>query len=105
MDDDKYLKYDWNQVLHTLGILGSFKQRDSGVLVGPCVFHKEKSPSLLLYPFSKHSSKHYHCYGCGAHGSPVEFVSKYKGLSNIADIRKEELEKFFSKISVYYSSS
>lgn len=103
--DSKYFMYDWDQILHTLGILGSFKKRDSGVLVGLCVFHNEKRPSLLLYPFSKHSSKHYHCYGCGAHGSPIEFVLEYKGISNIPDIQKEELKNFFSKISVHYSSS
>ena len=103
--DDKYLMYDWDQILHTLGILGSFKKRESGVLVGLCVFHKEVRPSLLLYPLSKHSSKHYHCYGCGAHGSLVEFVSEYKGISDNQDLRKEDLEKFFAKISVYYGSS
>lgn len=37
-----------------------------------CPFHKEKTPSLKLY----RGSGGFHCFGCGAHGSVIDFVMK-----------------------------
>src|SRR5512144_1619041 len=36
--------------------------------LGLCPFHGEKTPSFHVY------DDHYHCFGCGAHGSVIDFV-------------------------------
>lgn len=42
-----------------------------------CPFHQEKTPS-----FSVERNKNiYHCFGCGAGGDSIDFVSKLKGIS------------------------
>lgn len=41
---------------------------------GCCPFHKEKTPSFHVY------EDHYHCFGCGAHGSVIDFVMETEGL-------------------------
>jgi len=45
--------------------------------VGLCPFHPEKTPSFHISP-TKHL---FHCFGCGAAGSVVDFVMKQDGLS------------------------
>ena len=42
-----------------------------------CPFHSEKSASFKAYP----GQRGYHCFGCGAHGSVIDFVMLYFGLS------------------------
>lgn len=42
---------------------------------GCCPFHNEKTPSFYVY------DDHYHCFGCGAHGSAIDFVMETEGLS------------------------
>lgn len=55
--------YDWPQVLRALGIpVNHFKTRSTGVMIGLCFFHKEKTPSLVLWP----KSRRWRCFGCGA---------------------------------------
>ncbi len=43
---------------------------------GLCPFHTEKSPSFTVKP----SEGFYHCFGCGAHGDAVEFLTAHLGL-------------------------
>ena len=41
-----------------------------------CPFHNEKTPS-----FTVNDEKHfYHCFGCGAHGDAIRFLTEAKGL-------------------------
>lgn len=47
-----------------------------------CPFHSEKTASLKVY------SDSFHCYGCGASGSVIDFVMKLFGLSSIEAARK-----------------
>ena len=42
-----------------------------------CPFHSEKSASFKAYP----GQRGYHCFGCGAHGSVIDFVMQYFGLN------------------------
>ena len=42
-----------------------------------CPFHKEKTASLKIYP----GNGGWHCFGCGAGGSVINFVMKLFGLS------------------------
>jgi DNA primase len=42
-----------------------------------CPFHEEKSPSFSI----QRGSHHYHCFGCGAHGDGIAFLTTFLGLS------------------------
>lgn len=41
-----------------------------------CPFHSERSASFKAYP----GQRGYYCFGCGAHGSVIDFVMLYFGL-------------------------
>lgn len=58
----------WRPVLTKLGI--SFTERSTGVFVILCPFHKERTPSMHLWP----RSGRYHCHGCHSGGTIEEFV-------------------------------
>ncbi len=45
--------------------------------VGLCPFHNEKSPSFTV----NEEKGFYHCFGCGVHGSALDFVMATEGLS------------------------
>jgi DNA primase len=42
---------------------------------GLCPFHEEKTPSFKVF------DDHYHCFGCGAHGTAIDFSMVQGGLS------------------------
>lgn len=42
-----------------------------------CPFHEEGSASCYLYP----EDNHFHCFGCGAHGSVMDLVAQLRGVS------------------------
>lgn len=44
--------------------------------IGVCPFHLEKTGSLVVTP----SKNLFHCFGCGAGGSPIDYVMLLKGL-------------------------
>jgi len=57
--------------------------RKSGVnKVALCPFHPDKSPSFVLY-----KDQSYHCFGCGAHGDVIDFISGTQHLSISESIR------------------
>ena len=43
---------------------------------GLCPFHSEKSPSFTV----NDQKAFYHCFGCGAHGSVIDFVMNTQGM-------------------------
>ena len=43
---------------------------------GLCPFHSEKTPSFTV----NDQKGFYHCFGCGAHGSAIDFVMETEGL-------------------------
>ena len=45
--------------------------------LGLCPFHNEKTPSFTV----NDSKAFYHCFGCGAHGSAIDWVMQMEGLS------------------------
>lgn len=47
-----------------------------------CPFHHEKTPSLKL------SEHRWHCFGCGAGGSVIDFVSQLLGLDPLAAVER-----------------
>lgn len=44
---------------------------------GLCPFHNEKTPSFTV----NEEKGFYHCFGCGAHGSAIDFVMETEGLN------------------------
>ena len=46
-------------------------------LVLLCPFHQEKTPSLVISP----EKNLFHCFGCGAAGSVVDWMMKTEGFS------------------------
>jgi DNA primase len=48
-----------------------------GTHKGLCPFHDEKTPSFTVY------QDHFHCFGCGAHGTAIDFVMRTQGLAFI----------------------
>ena len=51
--------------------------RKGNEYTGLCPFHKEKTPSFTV----NEEKGFYHCFGCGAHGSAIDFVMNIDGLS------------------------
>lgn len=49
-----------------------------------CPFHNEKTPSLKLYS----GDRGFSCFGCGTHGSVIDFVERVFNLSFMAACRK-----------------
>ncbi|WCO82079.1 helicase [Pseudomonas phage vB_PpS_SYP] len=49
-----------------------------------CPFHMERTPSLVLY----HHQASFYCYGCGASGSPLDFVAYAEDLDIKEDFKK-----------------
>ncbi|MCC6387426.1 MAG: toprim domain-containing protein [Dehalococcoidia bacterium] len=47
-------------------------RRTAGRLAATCPFHGDSKPSLVIYP----STRSYYCFGCGAGGDVLDFVSR-----------------------------
>lgn len=47
-----------------------------------CPFHAEKTASMKLY------ERDFHCFGCGAHGDVVDFVSMLFNLEPLAAVKR-----------------
>ena len=51
---------------------------------GLCPFHAEKSPSFTVTP----TKQFYHCFGCGAHGDAIRFLSEHSGLPFVEAVKE-----------------
>ncbi|MFA7670106.1 MAG: DNA primase [Burkholderiaceae bacterium] len=60
-------------------VVGRYVQlRKGGAnLLGLCPFHNEKTPSFTVSP----TKQFYHCFGCGAHGTAITFLTQHTGAS------------------------
>lgn len=67
-------------------LIGSYvKLRRSGAnLWGRCPFHEEKSASFSVSP----AKNFYHCFGCGKHGSAIDFVREYDQVDFVTAVEK-----------------
>jgi len=52
-----------------------FQPNRTGYII--CPFHREKSPSLKLYP----GDRGWHCFGCGRGGDVIRFVMELFGIT------------------------
>ncbi len=59
-------------------------KRGGANLMGLCPFHGEKSPSFSVSP----SKQFYHCFGCGANGDAIRFLTEHLGLSFVEAVRE-----------------
>jgi DNA primase len=50
---------------------------------GLCPFHGEKTPSFIVSP----TRQTYHCFGCGAHGDAIRFLTEHHGLSFVEAVK------------------
>jgi len=51
-------------------------RKEGAEFKGLCPFHSEKSPSFTV----NESKGFYHCFGCGAHGDAIAFLTDHLGL-------------------------
>jgi DNA primase len=58
-------------------------KRGGANFMGLCPFHTEKSPSFSVAP----SKQFYHCFGCGASGDAIRFLTEHLGLSFVEAVR------------------
>ncbi|MBX3602243.1 MAG: DNA primase [Rubrivivax sp.] len=59
-------------------------KRGGANLMGLCPFHAEKSPSFSVSP----SKQFYYCFGCGASGDAIRFLTEHLGLSFVEAVRE-----------------
>lgn len=67
-------------------------QKSGAAYKACCPFHNEKTPSFVI----QKGERHYHCFGCGAHGDAVAFMMSYVKLSF-----KEAIETLAEKFQVH----
>jgi len=66
-----------NDIASVVAERGIELKKKGRVLVARCVFHEEKTASMTITP----SRGLYHCFGCGAAGDVIGFVTKYDKVS------------------------
>ena len=57
-----------------------------------CPFHNDRTPSMKV-------DKRFHCFGCGADGDVIDFVSRLYGISSL-----EAAQKTASDFGISYDS-
>lgn len=63
---------------------GQELRRSGNSYTGLCPFHADTSPSFLVQP----ARGTYHCFGCGAHGSVIDFAMQTYQLGPLDAARK-----------------
>ena len=69
------------QIVQVLEFYGVEAKRGNKAL---CPLHKEKTPSFAIYP----EQNSWHCFGCKAGGTVIDFVMAYCGLDALEAAKK-----------------
>jgi DNA primase len=59
-------------------------QRKGNHFSGLCPFHHEKTPSFTV----SDERQNYHCFGCGAHGDVISFITNTTGMSFVETLEQ-----------------
>lgn len=59
-------------------------KRSGSSWTGLCPFHAERSPSFNVVP----AKQFYHCFGCGASGDAIRFLTEHAGMSFVEAVRE-----------------
>lgn len=59
-------------------------KRSGRIYKGLCPFHKEKTPSFVVYP----DQNRFHCFGCGKSGDIFTYLQEIEGLSFVEAVEK-----------------
>jgi len=70
----------WQEICSFLRL--DYKVRSTGTLVILCPFHKERTPSLHLWP----KSSRFHCHGCHEGGTKAFFLGRFVGVKRVHDL-------------------
>ncbi|MGH3827508.1 MAG: CHC2 zinc finger domain-containing protein, partial [Pseudonocardiaceae bacterium] len=83
-DEDIVEVRERNRIDDVVGEYVALRRAGADSLKGLCPFHDEKSPSLNVRP--GHGS--FHCFGCGAGGSVVDFMMKIEHLGFVEAVER-----------------
>lgn len=75
MHDTDAIRRD-HPIADVAAVAGLELRPTGGRLVGMCPFHGDTRPSLVVYP----ANRGYYCFGCGAGGDVIDFVSRLQGV-------------------------
>lgn len=64
-------------------------KRSGASYKGLCPFHDEKTPSFMI----QKGDRHYHCFGCGAHGDAIQFLMSHLKM-NFLDAVENLAQRF-----------
>lgn len=72
-------KIDIAKKIDIVEIIGTYVElkKSGDRYIGLCPFHNEKTPSLTVFV----NGNNYHCFGCSAHGSTINFLMDFEGLT------------------------
>lgn len=59
-------------------------KRNGKEFIGNCPFHADSSPSFYVVP----AKRFYHCFGCQAHGSVIDFIMAYDQVDFLEACRR-----------------
>jgi hypothetical protein len=59
----------------------TLRKSGQGRLVGPCPFHRERTPSFTVY------EDHWHCFGCGLSGDVIAFLMRIQSVPYIEAVK------------------
>lgn len=87
---EKHFIDDLKRRLSITDIVGAtvnLKPKGRGEFLGLCPFHSEKTPSFTV----SDNKGFYHCFGCGAHGDAIRFLTEQRGLTYPEAIKEAAL--------------